>query len=90
MNYYTSQIPPTLAEKLKEKGETMTSEEKAKELVSEANTIDLLNRMAAWKDKQFKDIIAQVRKWLDEQCKLDQLDLVEFDMRIEECWERRK
>lgn len=33
----------------------MTSEEKAKELVPEANTIDLLNRMATWKDQQFKE-----------------------------------
>lgn len=48
------------------------------------------NDACQWKDKQFKDIIAQVRKWLDEQVKLDQLDLVEFDMEIEKCWEGQK
>lgn len=41
------------------------------------------NDACNWKDKQFGGIIAQVRKWLDEQGKLDQLDLLEFDLEME-------
>ena len=73
----------------------MTNEEIARKVAS-SNRLDFyemedaLKDVAEWKDRQFKDIIAQVRKWLDEQGKLDQLDLLEFDMEIEKCWEGRK
>lgn len=49
----------------------------------------LLN-MAEWKDQQFKEITARVRKWLYEHGKLDALYLVKFDMEMERLWEGKE
>lgn len=46
--------------------------------------------MAEWKDGQFKEVTARVRKWLYEHGKLDKPDLVEFDMEMEKLWEEKK
>lgn len=75
----------------------MTNEEKAKELANKWSTDGAYNRakisameMADWKDQQFKEAVAQLRKWLYEHGKLDKLDLVEFDMEINKLWEEKK
>lgn len=67
----------------------MNNQEKAIEIANEFADKNVrpairvaAEEMAEWKDQQFKEAVAQLRKWLYEHGKLEKLDLVEFDMEI--------